>query len=357
MSRSAVHLFSPITLRGITLRNRIGVAPMCMYSCTDGLATDWHLVHLGSRAVGGVGLVIAEATAVEARGRISPGDLGLWSDAQVEPLIPVTRFIREQGAVPAIQIAHAGRKAGTARPWEGGAPLSEAEGGWRPIVAPSAEPFASGYAMPASLDTYQIACIVRAFGDAAARAHEAGFEAVEIHGAHGYLLHQFLSPLSNHRTDGYGGGFEGRTRMVREVVAEVRHRWPERLPLLLRLSVTDWIDGGWDVEQSIHLSRIVREMGVDLIDCSSGGAAPTADMPVGPGYQAPFAQRIRAEAGIPTAAVGLITSAEQADQLIRTGQADVALLGRRMLRDPYWAVHAARSLGHELPAPVQYGRS
>jgi 2,4-dienoyl-CoA reductase-like NADH-dependent reductase (Old Yellow Enzyme family) len=350
-------LFDPLTIRGITLRNRIVVSPMCQYSCEDGLANDWHLVHLGSRAVGGAGLVIAEATAVEARGRISPQDLGLWSDAHIEPLARVTRFIHSQGAVAGIQLAHAGRKASTARPWDGGAAVDEKRGGWKDVVAPSALQFSPDYPMPAEIGLQGIADVVRAFGEAARRAHQAGFRVVEIHGAHGYLLHSFFSPLSNRRADAYGGSFENRTRIVREVAEAVRRHWPEKYPLFIRISVTDWTEGGWDIEQSIELARSLRPLGVDLVDCSSGGNIASAKVPLAPGYQAPFAAQVRQGAGMLTGAVGLITSAVQAEQILRSGQADVVLLARQMLRDPYWPMHAAIELGQAESWPVQYLRA
>lgn len=355
------HLFSPLTLRGVTFRNRIAVSPMCEYSSEDGFANEWHLVHLGSRAIGGAGLVFTEANAVEARGRISPHDLGIWKDEHVEMLARINRFLHEHGAQSGTQLAHAGRKASTRRPWElqKGSPalVPETEGGWRPI-APSPLPFAEGYGTPRELGTEEIGTIVRAFGDAARRALEAGFDVIELHGAHGYLIHEFLSPLTNQRTDAYGGSFENRTRFVREVAEATRRIWPERLPLFVRLSTTDWVEeGGWDVEQSIELARSLRTLGVDLIDCSSGGAVPGVTIPIGPGYQTPFAERIRREADIPTGAVGLITSPAQADHIIRTGQADIVLLARELLRDPYWPSRAARDLGQEIPAPVQYVRA
>lgn len=344
-------------MRDVTLRNRIVVSPMCQYSSEDGFANEWHAVHLGSRAVGGAGLVFTEAAAVEARGRISPQDLGIYREAHVEPLQRITRFLHEHGAVAGIQLAHAGRKASTARPWEGGKPLSAAEGGWHPIVAPSALPFDDGYQTPEALDETGIREVVRAIGQAAERAREAGFQVIEIHAAHGYLLHEFLSPLTNHRTDAYGGEFNHRTRMLREVVSAIRERWPERYPLFARLSVTDWVEGGWDSEQSIELSRQLQPLGVDLIDCSSGGAVPGVLIPIGPGYQTGFAGRIRHEAGIPTGAVGMITSPAQADTILRTGQADLVLLARELLRDPYWPLRAARELHQEIPAPPQYARA
>jgi len=351
-----MHLFDPLALRSVTLRNRIAVSPMCMYSAVDGRANDWHLVHLGARAAGGAGLVSFEATAVEARGRISPADLGLWEDGQVEPLARVVRFVEAQGAVPMLQIAHAGRKAGVFPPWErGGAPIPAAEGGWTP-VGPSALPFADGHPTPAALDATGIRELVRAFAAAARRAEAAGFRALEVHAAHGYLLHEFLSPLANRREDAWGGSFENRTRLVREVVAAVRAAWPERLPLLVRISATDWAPGGWDPDQSVELARGLATLGVDLVDVSSGGLVPNARVPAGPGYQTGFAERIRREAGIKTGAVGVIVSPEQADHVIRCGQADMVLLAREMLRDPHFPLRAARVLGHEGPWPRQYLR-
>ena len=350
-------LFSPFVQRGVTLRNRIVVSPMCQYSCTGGCATDWHLVHLGSRAVGGAGVVLAEATAVEARGRISPYDLGLWRDEQVEPLARVTKFIREHGALPGIQLAHAGRKASTARPWEGGQPVPAAQGGWS-VVAPSALPFAEEHPVPAALDAEGITGIVQAFGEAAKRALAAGFELVEIHAAHGYLLHQFLSPLSNQRTDRYGGAFENRLRLLIEVTDAVRAVWPERLPLWVRVSATDWAEaGGWDLPQTLALAKILKAHGVDLLDCSSGGTLPHARIPWGPGFQVPFAEAVRREAGLATGAVGFITEPAQAEKIIAAGQADVVLLAREFLRDPYWPMHAARALGATITWPLQYQRA
>ncbi len=353
----AMNLFAPLQLRSVTLRNRIAVSPMCQYSAQDGRANDWHLVHLGSRAVGGAGLVCFEATAVEAEGRISAADLGLWEDGQVEPLARVVRFVEAQGAVACLQIAHAGRKASVNPPWiEGGAPVPEGRGGWRPL-GPSPIPFAEGYPVPEPATEERLAAVARAFAAAARRALAAGFRALEVHAAHGYLLHQFLSPLSNRREDRYGGPFENRTRLAREVVAAVRAEWPERLPLLLRLSATDWVPGGWDVPEAVELVRHLRELGVDLVDCSSGGLSATAKVPAGPGYQAGFAERIRREAGIATGAVGMITSPEQADHVVRSGQADLVLLARQMLRDPYFPLRASSRLGQEGPWPRQYLRA
>lgn len=351
-----MRLFTPLTLRSVTLRNRLAMSPMCQYSAQDGLANDWHLVHYATRAVGGVGLVVVEATGVQARGRISPGDLGLWDDAQVEPLARVTRLVAEAGAVPCLQLAHAGRKGSTARPHEGGGPLPAAGGGWKTVSA-SDLPFGDGHEPPEPLDTAGLRGVVESFVAAARRALAAGFQAVEVHAAHGYLLHQFLSPLSNRRTDAYGGSFAGRTRLVREVVAAVRAAWPERLPLFVRLSATDWADGGWGIDETVELCRGLAALGVDLVDVSSGGLLATALPPAGPGYQAAFAERIRREAQVKTGAVGLITTPEQADHVIRSGQADVVLLGRQLLRDPYFPLRAATRLGQEGPWPRQYLRA
>jgi len=350
-------LFSPLIQRGVTLRNRIVVSPMCQYSCEDGVATDWHLVHLGARAVGGAAVVMAEATAVEARGRISPQDLGIWGDAHVAPLARVAAFLRGQGAVPAVQLAHAGRKASTARPWEGGHPVAPAQGGWS-VVGPSALPFAAGHPVPAALATGDLAGVVQAFVAAARRALAAGFELVEIHSAHGYLLHQFLSPLSNRRTDRYGGSFENRIRLLTEVVAAVRAVWPERLPLWVRVSATDWAEaGGWDLPQTVALARILQGLGVDLLDCSSGGTLAHAKIPAGPGFQVPFAEAVRRETGLATGAVGFITEPRQAEEIVAGGRADVVLLARQFLRDPYWPLNAAKTLGVDLPWPAQYRRA
>jgi 2,4-dienoyl-CoA reductase-like NADH-dependent reductase (Old Yellow Enzyme family) len=350
------HLFSPLTLRGVTLRNRIAVSPMCQYSSDDGFATDWHLVHLGSRAIGGAGMVMMEATAVEARGRISPADHGIWKDEHVEFLSRITAFLKQHGSVAGIQLAHAGRKASTRRPWEGGAAIPESEGGWQ-TVGPSPIPFRPGDPPPAELSKDGIRAIVKAFTDAAKRALQAGFQAIELHGAHGYLMHEFFSPLSNHRRDEYGGSFENRIRFGLETIEAVRAVWPDHLPLLLRISATDWVKGGWDIEESVELARRVKPMGVDLIDCSSGGSSLEQKITLGPGYQVPFAERIRREGEIPTGAVGLITEAKQADEIVRSGQADLVLLARAFLRDPYFPLHAARELGAKLDPPVQYLRA
>lgn len=350
-------LFDEIKIRDVTFANRIAVSPMCEYSCDDGLANDWHLVHLGSRAVGGAGLVITEATGVLPEARISPQDLGIWCEAHVEPLARCVKFIHSQGGVAGIQLAHAGRKASTARPWEGGAKLTPEQGGWSKVVAPSAIPFAVNYPMPVELTIDGIAEAVAGFGKAAQRALDAGFRVIEIHAAHGYLLHEFYSPLSNRRTDQYGGSFENRTRIVREVVEKVRSVWPERLPLFIRISCTDWAEGGWDIDQAVELARVVGKLGVDLIDCSSGGNVADARIPIAPGYQVPFAERIRRDARIMTGAVGMITEADQAEKIIRGGQADIVLLARELLRDPYWPLHAAAKLGKTVAWPVQYLRA
>jgi 2,4-dienoyl-CoA reductase-like NADH-dependent reductase (Old Yellow Enzyme family) len=349
-------LFERITLRGVVLLNRIAVSPMCQYSCERGLATEWHVVHLGSRAVGGAGLVFTEATAVLPEGRISPQDLGIWSDDHIEPLARIVRFIHEQGSVAGIQLAHAGRKGSTYRPWDGYGAVPEAEGGW-PVVAPSALAFGDHYAVPRALTTEGIRDVVKAFAEAARRACEAGFRIVEVHAAHGYLLHQFLSPFSNQRHDQYGESFENRTRLLREIIQAIRMVWPESCPLFVRISATDWADGGWDLDQSVELARQLGPLGVDLIDCSSGGNLPQAKIPVGPGYQTPFADRIRRETGVPTGTIGFITAPAQADHIIRSEQADLVLLARELLRDPYWPLRAARELGQAVPWPVQYVRA
>ena len=348
-------LFDPFTSRGLTLPHRIVVSPMCQYTSIDGFANDWHLVHLGSRAVGGAALVITEATAVSAEGRISPFDLGIYDDAHVEMLQRIVHFIHSQGSAAGMQLAHAGRKGSTQRPWDGHGAVAPEDGGWTP-VAPGATPFSEAFPVPRALETRELGGVVRAFRDAALRARSAGFDMLELHGAHGYLIHEFLSPLTNTRTDEYGGPFENRIRFCLEVVDAVREVWPETLPLWLRISATDWVGGGWDLDQSVELARRVREHGIDLIDCSSGGLALNQQISVGPGYQVPFADRIRREAGIATGAVGLITSAKQADDVIRQEHADLVLLAREMLRDPYFPLHAARELGVKLPWPVQYFR-
>ena len=350
-------LFSPLTQRGITLRNRVVISPMCQYSSPDGMATDWHMVHLCSRAVGGAGAVLTEAAAVTADGRISSADLGIYADDHVEPLARIFRFIESQGAVPGMQLAHAGRKASTAEPWKGGGPVAPADGGWQPIWAPSALAFRDGWQVPRAMTAAEIAHVARDFAAAARRLAAAGGQIAEIHAAHGYLLHQFLSPLSNHRDDDYGGSFDNRTRIVREVVDAVRAVWPERFPLWVRVSATDWTDGGWTVEDSVALAAQLAPRGVDLIDCSSGGNVASAVVPVGPGYQVPFAERIRRETGIMTGAVGLITDPHQANAIIENGQADLVLLARQLLRDPYWPLHAATALDAAVTPPTQYQRA
>ena len=355
-----MNLFDPFTQRSLTLRNRLIVSPMCEYSAVDGVPNDWHLVHLGSRAVGGAGAVIAEATAITAQGRISAQDTGLWNQAQVEAWRPITRFIKAHGAVAGVQLAHAGRKAGTLRPWDGHGPIPAGQGDW-PVVAPSSLPYDSGWKLPQRLDEIGIQAVIADFRTAAQRALQAGFELIELHAAHGYLLHQFLSPLSNQRDDRYGGSFDNRSRLVREVIAAVREVWPDELPLWLRISATDWApkEGprGWDIEQSVQLVREIAPLGVDLVDVSSGGLVPHVQVPIMPGYQVPFAAQIRREAGIPTGAVGLITEAEQAAAIVANGESDVVLIGRESLRDPYFPRRAAQLLGARIEAPAQYQRA
>jgi len=350
-------LFSSLRMRDVFLRNRIVVSPMCQYSSTDGFANDWHLVHLGSRAVGGAALVFTEAAAVLEKGRISPDDLGIWKDAHVEMLARIFRFVEAEGAVPGMQLAHAGRKASTSAPWKGGKPLGISEGGWSPIHGPSPLPFADGYQTPQELDRPGITRVCEAFGQAAQRALQAGAKVLEVHAAHGYLLHSFLSPLSNQRTDDYGGSFAHRIRFLCEAVAAVRQVWPARYPLFVRISSTDWTDGGWSGDDAVALAKQLKSLGVDLIDCSSGGNVPNATIPVGPGYQVPFASRIRREAEIATGAVGMITAPEQADQIVRLGQADLVLMAREFLRHPYWPLSAAPPLHQKISAPPQYGRA
>jgi len=350
------HLFEPLTLRGLTLRNRIVVSPMCQYSAHEGFVNDWHLVHLASRAVGGAGLVFTEATAVSPEGRISPEDLGIWDEVHAAPFERVARFVKGEGAAFGIQLAHAGRKASTKRPWDGHGAVAPEEGGW-PVIAPSAAPFADNYPSPREMTLDDIRRVVDAFAQAAYRARRVGFDVAEVHAAHGYLLHEFLSPLSNTRTDEYGGSFENRIRLCLEVTQAVRTVWPEDLPLFVRISATDWTDGGWDVEQSVELARRLSSLGVDLIDCSTGGNVWTATIPVEPNFQVPYAQRIKRDAGIATGAVGLITTPAQADAIIREGHADVVLLARELLRDPYWPLRAARELGQQVEWPSQYLRA
>lgn len=350
-----VDLFTPITIRGVTFRNRVAMSPMCMYSAKDGYANDFHLVHLGSRAVGGVGLVVVEATAVTADGRITPNDVGIWTDDHMEPLARIARFLEAQGAAPGIQLAHAGRKASCAVPWQGGASLkTTAEGGW-PIVGPSPLPFSEGDPLPRELDERGIGSYIEAWGAAGRRALAAGFKVIEIHAAHGYLLHQFLSPLSNRRTDHYGGSLENRMRFLLRVAEKLRTIIPEHLPLFVRISGTDWVDGGWDIEQSVVLCKQLQERGVDLIDVSSGGTVPDAKIPVARGYQVPFSHRIREEVGIRTGAVGMISDPQYADGIITSGQANLVFLARELLREPYWAIKAQHALEEQPAWPVQYG--
>ncbi|MDR3675521.1 MAG: NADH:flavin oxidoreductase/NADH oxidase [Acidobacteriota bacterium] len=351
------NLFDPLPIRDLTLPNRIMVSPMCEYSSINGFANDWHLVHLGSRAVGGAGVIMTEAAAVAPEGRISPEDLGIWSDDHVEFLSRITRFIHSQGSVAAIQLAHAGRKASTYRPWDGNGAVPEEAGGWKNVVAPSAIPFAENFPMPQALTQEGIQAVVKAFAQAASRARAAGFRVIEIHAAHGYLISEFLSPLANHRADQYGGSFDNRIRLLLEVVRAVRESWPEGSPLFVRISATDWVEGGWTLDNSVELARHLRSSGVDLVDCSSGGNVPPTQIPVGPGYQTAFADRIRREVNILTGAVGMITAPAQADHIIRTGQADMAIIAREFLRDPYWPLRAARELGYPVPWPVQYVRA
>jgi 2,4-dienoyl-CoA reductase-like NADH-dependent reductase (Old Yellow Enzyme family) len=349
-------LFQPLTLRSVTVRNRIMVSPMCQYSATDGVANDWHLQHLGSRAVGGAGIVSTEVVHVEPRGRITPYCLGLWNDEQRDALARIVRFMKSQGAATAIQIGHAGRKGSTAQPWKGGKPLSVQEGGWR-AIAPSPLPFADGYAVPVEMDPDTIAATLRLFAASARRAREAGFDIVELHAAHGYLIHEFLSPLSNRRTDRYGGGFENRIRFLLEAIDAVRSEWPDDMPLFVRLSSVDWLDGGCDLEGTVRLAQLLKAGGkVDLIDSSSGGLDPRQKIPLFPGYQVSFAAEIRRRAGIATGAVGLINAPDLAEQILASGQADLIIMARGMLNDPYWPLHAAKVLKAKIPWPVQYER-
>ena len=351
-------LFSPITFRDVTLRNRVVVSPMCEYSSRDGMANDWHFVHLGSRAIGGAGLILTEAAAVTADGRISPADLGIYSDEHVEPLARIFRFLEQHGAVGGMQLAHAGRKASTAEPWKGGGPVAPDAGGWTPVWAPSAMAFREHWQTPRAMEKRDIEVLVRAFAQAASRVLAAGGKVVEIHAAHGYLIHEFLSPLSNQRNDEYGGTFDHRARLLFEVVDAVRGVWPERLPLFVRISATDWTDGGWTVDDSVALASRLKTRGVDLIDCSSGGNVPHAKIPLGPGYQVRFAERVRREANAVSGAVGLITQPELAEEIVANGRADAVLLARELLRDPYWPLHAAKALGADIDYwPPQYIRA
>jgi 2,4-dienoyl-CoA reductase-like NADH-dependent reductase (Old Yellow Enzyme family) len=354
------HLFAPLTLRSVTLPNRVAVSPMCEYSSTDGFANDWHFVHLGSRAIGGAALVLTEANAVSPEGRITPNDLGIWKDEHIPQLKRITTFLHEHGAYAGTQLAHAGRKASMSIPWEQNRTISTSEGGWQP-VAPSAIRFDDAYPIPTALDRAGMDKIIADFTAAAHRAYSAGFDLVEIHAAHGYLLHEFLSPLSNHRTDNYGGSFDNRVRFPLEVIRAVRATWPQHLPLFVRISATDWapesLGASWDLPQSVAFARLMKEEGVDLVDVSTSGNHPAQQIPVGPGYQVHHAETIRHEAATPTAAVGMITEPAQADQIIRTGQADLVLLARELLRNPYWPLHAAATLKQQITWPVQYARA
>ena len=349
-----IDLLSPLTVRGVTLRNRVVRSPMCQYIARDGFADDWHLVHLGSRAAGGVALVIVEATAVTADGRITHGDLGIWSDEHVGPLARIARFVQSQGAVAGIQLAHAGRKASCNVPWKGGAGLTPEAGGW-PVIGPSAIPFDEGNPVPTALDEAGIEGVIAAFEAATVRALSAGFRVIEVHAAHGYLLHEFLSPLSNRRTDGYGGSLENRMRLTLRVAGVVRKRVPPELPMFVRISATDWADGGWNVDQSVVLAGRLKELGSDLIDISAGGLVPRARISVVKGYQVPFARKVRNEAGVMTGAVGLITDAKQANEIVTGGDADLVFLARELLREPYWALKAQQELGAEASWPISYG--
>jgi 2,4-dienoyl-CoA reductase-like NADH-dependent reductase (Old Yellow Enzyme family) len=349
-----IDLLSPLTIRGVTLRNRIVMSPMCQYSSEDGLANDWHLVHLGSRAAGGVGLVMVEATAVTAEGRITPKDMGIWGEQHIEPLARIARFVHSQGAIAGIQLAHAGRKASCEPPWLGGARLKPGAGGWT-VVAPSAIPFNEGDPPPVELDEAGINGVVAAFENAVHRALAARFKLIEVHDAHGYLLHEFLSPLSNRRIDQYGGSLENRMRLPLRVCERVRALVPSDLPVFVRISATDWVEGGWDIEQSVAFAKCLRDLGIDLIDCSSGALTPTARIPVGKGFQVPFARQIRQEARIMTGAVGLITEAAYANEIITSGDADLVFIARELLREPYWGLKAQSELGAEPNWPLQYG--
>jgi 2,4-dienoyl-CoA reductase-like NADH-dependent reductase (Old Yellow Enzyme family) len=350
------HLFSPLRLRELIFKNRIFVSPMCQYSAVEGMPTDWHLVHLGSRAIGGAALVMTEATAVSPEGRISPWDTGIWSQEHATGFRKIVGFIRQHGAVAGIQIAHAGRKASTDVPWRGGKPLDSGKGGWYP-VAPSPEPFAEGYAVPREMTEADMERVRETFAAAARHGREAGFDVIEVHMAHGYLLHEFLSPLTNRRTDAWGGSLENRLRFPLSVACAVREEWPERLPVFVRVSAMDWVEGGWDLPQTIVLARELKRIGIDMVDCSSGGTVPDAKITAGPGFQTPFAAAVRQEAGVATGAVGMITEPAQAEQIISTGMADAVMIGREFLRDPYWPLHAARSLGVDIPWPSQYERA
>jgi 2,4-dienoyl-CoA reductase-like NADH-dependent reductase (Old Yellow Enzyme family) len=349
-------LFSTLRLRELVFKNRIFVSPMCQYSAVEGVPTDWHLVHLGSRAIGGAALVMTEATAVSPEGRISPFDTGIWSPEQAAEFRKIAGFLRRHGAVAGLQVAHAGRKASTDVPWRGGKPLEPGAGGWQPI-APGPVPFAEGHAVPRDMTEADMERVRNDFSSAARRGREAGFEVIEVHMAHGYLLHEFLSPLTNRREDGFGGSLENRLRFPVSVARAVRGEWPERLPVFVRVSATDWVEGGWDLSQTVALARELKRVGIDMVDCSSGGAVPDARIPAGPGFQTPFAATVRREAGIATGAVGMITEPAQAEQIVSTGLADAVMIGRGFLRDPYWPLHAARALGVDIPWPSQYERA
>lgn len=353
MASTELNLFSPLTIRGVTLRNRIGISPMCQYSSVDGFASEWHLVHLGSRAIGGASLVIVEATAVEPRGRISPDDMGLWSDEHIPMLARITEFLKSYGAVPGIQLAHAGRKAATMSPWKRGSrserhELTDEQGGW-PIVAPSAVPFSEGSRVPQELSINDIKALRTKFVESTIRARKAGFQWIEFHAAHGYLAHSFYSPLSNKRMDEYGGSFDNRIRFVMENVEAIRKEWPDDMPMSVRISASDWTDGGWTIEDSVELAKLLKNLGVDVIDASSGFVIPGVKYPLGPGWQVPLAEQIRKEAGMLTAAVGLITEAHQANEIIKNGQADLVLLARQSMKDPYFPYNASKALGIESP--------
>jgi 2,4-dienoyl-CoA reductase-like NADH-dependent reductase (Old Yellow Enzyme family) len=352
------HLFRALPLRSVTSRNRIMVSPMCQYSATDGVPDDWHFANMAARAVGGAGIVCVEATHVEARGRITPGCVGLWNDRQRDQLARIAAFVERQGAIPAIQLAHAGRKASVSRPWEGTAPLADDDGGW-PVIGPSPLAFNTGWRVPQEMDAGLIAEVTAAFAASARRAREAGFRLIEVHAAHGYLLHEFLSPLSNKRTDGYGGSLENRARMLMEVIAAIRGEWPAELPLFVRLSMTDWVAGGWDLPEAVELCRMLKARGdVALIDCSSGGSSPEQRVPVHPGYQVPFAEAVRRDTGMASGAVGLISTPEMAEEILANGRADLVVLGRILLSDPHWPLHAATRLkAGNVAWPVQYERA
>jgi len=350
-------LFTSLKIRNIILKNRIAVSPMCQYSSVDGVPTDWHLVHLGSRAVGGAGLILTEATAVSPEGRISPDDAGIWNDEQADVYKRITEFIKSQNSVPGIQLAHAGRKASTYSPWKGSGEVKVKDGGWQ-ILSPSPIPFSENFPHPKEMNEKDIKLVIDQFAKAAKRSIKAGFEIIELHMAHGYLVHEFFSPISNTRKDQYGGSLQNRCRFATDVAKSVRETIPDGTPLFARISSTDWIDGGWDIDQSVRLAKWLKEVGVDLIDCSSGGNVSNAKIPAGPGYQIPFAEKIKKEVNILTGGVGLITTAEQAEEIISSGKADIVLLAREMLRDPYWALHAAKKLNVDLKDfPKQYLRA